>query len=242
MAQGRRPPRRRCQRRARRGVRRDVARQVFLAEKAARLGADTPEVARDRTESFRLVAGATGDGVVRTQFAPPLTLLTVITALVLVVACTNFTNLMFARAEARRREFLIRLAIGAGRWRLIRQSAAECLALAAIAGVLALLFAGWATSMAMSLVSALEPLEPLDFAIELNTRVIGVCRRLRLRRRAVRPVAVHAAGAFDRDLLGASPHRRRWRASGREPDHAHRPAYCLRHPDVRRRPAPPDGH
>ena len=41
----------------------------------------------------------------------------VITALVLVVACTNFTNLMFARAEARRREFLIRLALGGGRWR-----------------------------------------------------------------------------------------------------------------------------
>ena len=150
-----------------------VARQVFLAEKAARLGADKPEVARDRTESFRLVAGATGDGVVRAQFAPALTLLTVITALVLVVACTNFTNLMFARAEARRREFLIRLAVGADRWRLIRQSAVECLALAAIAGVLALLFAGWATSMAMSLVSALEPLEPLDFAIELNARVMA---------------------------------------------------------------------
>jgi predicted permease len=155
-----------------------VARQVFLAEKAARLGADTPEVARDRTESFRLVAGATGDGAVRAQFAPALTLLTVITALVLLVACTNFTNLMFARAEARRREFLIRLAIGAGRWRLIRQSAAESLALAAMGGVLALLFAGWATSMAMSLVSVLEPLEPLEFAIELNTRVMafaGAC-------------------------------------------------------------------
>jgi predicted permease len=155
-----------------------VARQVFLAEKAARLGADQPEVARDRTESFRLVAGATGDGAVRAQFAPALTLLTVITSLVLVVACTNFTNLMFARAEARRREFLIRLAIGAGRWRLIRQSAAESLALAAMAGVLALLFASWATSMAMSLVSVLEPLEPLEFAIELNTRVMafaGAC-------------------------------------------------------------------
>ena len=146
--------------------------------KAARLGADKPEVVRDRTESFRLVAGATGDGAVRAQFAPALTLLTVITALVLVVACTNFTNLMFARAETRRREFLIRLAVGAGRWRLVRQSAAECLALAAIAGVLGLVFAGWATSMAMSLVSALEPLEPLDFAIELNTRVMafaGAC-------------------------------------------------------------------
>ena len=106
-----------------------VARQVFLTEKAAWLGANTPEVARDRTESFRLVAGAAGDGAVRAQFARPLTFLAVITALVLVVACTNFTNLMFARAAARRREFLIRLALGGGPWRLIRQSATECLAL-----------------------------------------------------------------------------------------------------------------
>jgi predicted permease len=146
-----------------------LARQVFLTEKAARLGANTPEVARDRRESFRLGAGAAGDAAVRAQFARPLTFLAVITVLVLVVACTNFTNLMFARAEARRREFLIRLALGGGPWRLIRESAVECLALAAIAGALALLFASWATSMAMSLVSALEPLE---FAIGLNARVL----------------------------------------------------------------------
>ena len=152
-----------------------VARKVFLTEKAARLGASTPEVVRDRNESFRLVSGAAGDGGVRTQFARPLTFLAIITALVLVVACTNFTNLMFARAEARRREFLVRLALGGGRWRLLRESAVECLALAAIAGALALLLASWATAMAMNLVSALEPLE---FAIGLNARVLafaGAC-------------------------------------------------------------------
>jgi predicted permease len=152
-----------------------LARQVFLTEKAARLGANNREVARDRTESFRLVAGGSGDGAVRAQFARPLTLLVGITVLVLVVACTNFTNLMFARAEARRREFLIRLAIGGGQWRLIREAATECLALSASAGALALVLASWATSMAMSLVSALEP---LDFAIGLNARVLafaGAC-------------------------------------------------------------------
>ena len=155
-----------------------VARQVFLAEKAARLGADKPEVARDRTESFRLVAGATGDGAVRAQFAP----------------AADASHRHY-RPGARRGLHQLHQpdvrargsaaprvphpsGLGAGRWRLIRQSAAECLALAAIAGVLALLFAGWATSMAMSLVSALEPLEPLDFAIELNARVMafaGAC-------------------------------------------------------------------
>ena len=105
----------------------------------------------------------------------PLTFLAVITALVLVVAWTNFTNLMFARAEARRREFLTRLALGGGHWRLLRESAAECLALAAVAGACALLFASWASSMTMSLVSALEP---LDFGVGLTARVLafaGVC-------------------------------------------------------------------
>jgi predicted permease len=152
-----------------------VARQAFLAGKAARLGANRPDVARDRTESFRLVAGARGDGAVRQQFVRPLTFLAVVTALVLVVACTNFTNLMFARAEARRREFLIRLALGGDRWRLIGEAATECLALTVIAGALALLFASWAVTMAMSLLSALEP---LDFEIGLNAQVTafaGAC-------------------------------------------------------------------
>jgi predicted permease len=82
---------------------------------------------------------------------------------------------MFARAEARRREFLIRLAIGGGQWRLIREAATECLALSASAGAVALVLANLATSIAMSLVSALEP---LDFAIGLNARVLtfaGAC-------------------------------------------------------------------
>lgn len=152
-----------------------MARQVFLTEKAARLGANSAEAARDRKESFRLVAGASGDDAVREQFARPLMFLAIMTALVLVVACTNFTNLMFARAEARRREFLIRLALGGGQWRLIRESAAECLALSGIGGALALLFAIWATSMAMTLASAMEPFE---FAIGLNARVLafaGAC-------------------------------------------------------------------
>lgn len=147
-----------------------VARQAFLTEKAARLGANAREVVRDRSESFRLVAGGTGDGAVRSGFARPLTILVVITVLVLVVACTNFTNLMFARAEARRREFLIRLAIGGSQWRLIRESATECLTLAAIAGALALVFADRATAVAMNLLSVLEP---LDFAVGLNARVLA---------------------------------------------------------------------
>ena len=147
-----------------------LVRQVFLTEKAARLGADSPESARDRQERVRLVAAAKGDTPVRARFERALTILAGITLLVLLVACTNFTNLMFARSEARRREFAIRLALGGGRWRLVRQSAVECLGLATVAGVFSLLFATWATSMAMTLVAAIEP---VDFALELNARVLA---------------------------------------------------------------------
>jgi predicted permease len=146
-----------------------LARQVFLTEKAARLGVHSPENTRDREERFRVVAAANGDTPVRARFERALTILAAITLLVLLVACTNFTNLMFARSEARRKEFAIRLALGGGRWRLVRQSAVECLGLATVAGVLSLLFATWATSMAMTLVTASEP---VDFALELNARVL----------------------------------------------------------------------
>lgn len=53
----------------------------------------------------------------------------------------------------------------------MRQSAVECLGLATLAGALSLLFATWATSMAMTLVAAIEP---VDFALELNARVLAV--------------------------------------------------------------------
>lgn len=147
-----------------------LVRQVFLTEKAARLGVQSPESARDRRERFQLVAAAKGDTPVRARFERALTILAGITLLVLLVACTNFTNLMFARSEGRRREFAIRLALGGRRWRLVRQSAVECLGLATAAGALSLLFATWATSMAMTLVAAIEP---VDFALELDARVLA---------------------------------------------------------------------
>ena len=97
-----------------------------------------------------------------------------ITALVLLVACANFTNLMLARSERRRREFVIRLALGGGRWRLIRQLATECVVLAVVAGLLGLLFASWATTVTLKQFAVM--IEPVEFALELDARVLGVRR------------------------------------------------------------------
>jgi predicted permease len=96
-------------------------------------------------ENARLELGsaATGLSDLRRQFSQPLFLLLGIAAIVLLVACANVGNLVLARAATRRAEFALRLALGAGRGRLIRQVIAESLVLAVPAGIASLVLAYW---------------------------------------------------------------------------------------------------
>ena len=83
----------------------------------------------------------------RREVAERMLLILAITLLVLLSACANVGNLLLARASARRREFAIRLAVGAGRWRLARQFLVESMLLAAAAGAVALLAAMWTPAL-----------------------------------------------------------------------------------------------
>jgi predicted permease len=92
----------------------------------------------------RLIAFHAPDGFnpIRDNIREPLLMLMGIVALILLLASMNVTGLLLARAAARQREISIRLAIGAGRGRLVRQFLAESLVLAAMGGVIGFVVAG----------------------------------------------------------------------------------------------------
>jgi len=96
---------------------------------------------------------------------------------VLLIACVNVSNLMLARSTGRAREFAIRAALGAGRWRLLRQSLTESVLLALAGGGLGLLLAGLCTRVAISTLPTALPRANeigLDFRVVLFTFTISL--------------------------------------------------------------------
>src|SRR5206468_3522928 len=99
-----------------------------------------------------------------------LVLLLTIVTLVLIIACANLAGVLLARAAARRTEIAVRLAMGAGRARLIRQLLAETLMLFVLGGAAGLAIARVLTSVLVSLLPALP--FPISVSLALDARVL----------------------------------------------------------------------
>ena len=108
----------------------------------------------------------------RKSYAPTIYGLFIVVALVLLIACANLANLLLARATLRRPEISIRVAVGAGRWRLVRQLLTESLLLAGLGGVVGILFAFWGNRALLALTDRDTGLLPNGVELSLNWRVL----------------------------------------------------------------------
>src|SRR5689334_6033500 len=148
--------------------------QQFLTEQAG--SQLTEERQKDIQNTYvKLVDGSGGLSGLRRAYSKPLRMLMAIVGMVLLIACANVGSLLLSRAAARKAEISLRLALGATRWRIIRQLLTESMLLAAIGGVCGVLLAQWGVTVLVNLVAKGSPLDTRpDVGVLLFTMGVSI--------------------------------------------------------------------
>jgi predicted permease len=146
-----------------------------------------------------LVPAGRGVSSLRSEYSHPLEILMGVVALVLLIACANLANLLLAHTAAREKEISTRLALGAGRSRIVRQMLTEALLLSSFGGALGLLIAYWGTRALINFVAVGSTYIPLQsgpdarvlaftVAVSLGTGLLfGIAPALRFSRNGLTP-------------------------------------------------------
>ena len=137
-----------------------------------RLADEYPETNRGWTTQLMTI-----DNLATARIRPALWLLVGAVGFLLVIACANVASLLIVRGIARQQEFAIRIAMGAGRWRLIRQLVTESLVLCLLGGVAGIVFAFWS----IDVVRHFAPTDiPRIHDVSINWQVLGFALALSL--------------------------------------------------------------
>lgn len=122
----------------------------------------------------RLIAESGSRGMLdqRREYSGAIYGLFIVVALVLLIACANVANLLLARAALRGSEINVRHAVGAGRWRLVRQLLTESVLLSALGGIVGVVFAFWSKSVLLALSDKDTGIFPNGVELSLNWRVL----------------------------------------------------------------------